>query len=145
MIDIYEGDPKIFIDEEGAEFNFPGDGGQPEMEQGVENVAIISLFTRTGWAGNFYLRKQSQKIGSDYEVNTDRPITLSSLDAIRQSTLTALDDPIFSNVSSVVTAPGPGRLNNIIKAGPPGRNLDEIVVQRNGLNWILQSQKEQEI
>jgi len=141
MTDIYQGDPKIYIDENGADFNYPGNVCQPEMEQGVENVAIISLFTDEAWAGNFYLKKKNKKIGSSYYKDSLRPITLSNIERLSKSTITALNDPIFKNVDSEITAISSGQLKNIITVEPPGQNLSEIILTKNGTNWILQAEK----
>ena len=65
MIDPYQGDPKIILTENGATLKFVG--GQPVMDRGLENFALISLLTKTGWAGNFFIRAEADKIGSDFE------------------------------------------------------------------------------
>ena len=39
----YEGDPKLFIDENGSYLKF--ENGQPVMDQGFENFALIQLLT----------------------------------------------------------------------------------------------------
>ena len=144
MTDIYQGDPKITIDENGAEINFPGNGGQPEMEQGVENLAIISLFTRKGWEGNFYLKNIDKQIGSDYEITSEKPITLTNIELLRQAALKALDNQAFGKVQSNVTIPASNQWRNVIKIAPPGENLKEIVLQKNGLNWIFQAERGEE-
>lgn len=141
MIDIYQGDPKIYIDENGADFNYKGNGGQPEMEQGIENVALISLFTDEGWPGNFYLNTKNKKIGSSYYKDSLRPITLSNIDRLEKSTIIALNDPIFKNVVSNVTTQSSGQLKNIISVQPPQKTLTEIVLTKNGLNWVFQADK----
>lgn len=143
MIDIYEGDPKIFIDEEGMDWNFPGDGGQPEMEQGVENQALISLFTDEGWPGNFYFKNVDQKIGSDYSEKTKLPITLPNLEVIRKSSIKALKNPIFGTVTSVVTAPKNNFIKNVMTVSPIGGGIDELILTKNGINWKIQSEKGQ--
>ena len=43
MTDIYSGDPRIVLTADGADFDYIG--GQPVMDQGVENLALISLLT----------------------------------------------------------------------------------------------------
>ena len=143
MNNIYEGDPKLTITEEGAEIPFPGDGGQPQMEQGVENLAIISLFTEEGWEGNFYFKDPNNQSGSDYQETTNPPITLSKIEKVRQSTIRALNNPAFGDVESFVTVPASNRWNNLISTQPPGENRTEILTKKNGLNWIFQAEKGQ--
>jgi hypothetical protein len=125
----------------GAEILFPGDGGQPEMEQGVENQAMISLFTEEGWAGNFYLKDSNQKVGSDYQKTAKLPIILSNLNLLSESAERALDDPAFGTVESIVTSPVSNQRKNVINIKPPGEDFDTIVLQENGLNWVLQAKK----
>jgi hypothetical protein len=142
-MDIYQGDPKIIIDENGADMIYPGDGGQPEMEQGVENQAIISLFTDEGWEGNYYLKNKDQKVGSNYRDTAEKPITLSNLELIRQSTINALSSPVFGEIESIVTTPSSGQIRNGISITPRGKNQSEIILQKNGLNWVMQAKKGQ--
>ncbi len=143
MKDIYQGDPKLFIDAEGVDFNIPGESLQPEMEQGVENLTFISLLTDKGWPGNFYLTDNDQKIGSKFEETFKLPITLSNLEVMRKATIEALKNPIFGKIESTVTAPQNNRLKNVIEVAPPGGELFEIVLIKNGLNWLLQAEKGQ--
>jgi len=62
--DKFSGDLKITVSEDGADFKV--EGGQPEMIVGVEQEALMSLFTRKGWPGNALLGKE---LGSDFEAN----------------------------------------------------------------------------
>lgn len=139
MTNIYEGDPKLYLTEEGAEMNFPDNSGQPEMEQGVENAAVISLFTEKGWSGNFYADKEDERIGGDYEKNSNLPVTLSNLELLRQTTISVLNDPIFGTVTSEITAPLSNQRQNLINIKPPGQNKQEILLNANGINWIFQA------
>ena len=143
-MNIYQGDPKINITENGAEINFPGNAGQPEMEQGVENLAILSLFTKQKWEGNFYFKNADNKIGSDYEKTSQLPITLSNIELLRQSTIRSLGNKAFGSVNSDVTVPSSNGWKNVIDIKPPGKDSQEIILQKNGLNWILQKLKDSE-
>jgi len=142
--DIYQGDPRIVITEEGADIPFPGNGGQPEMEQGVENLAILSLFTKLGWPGNFYFNNINNQVGSDYQSIAEGPITLTSIEALRQSTLRALKNSAFGDVESTVTILSQGQIKNKIIIKPPGQDIQEIILEKNGLNWIFQADKGQQ-
>ena len=63
--DAYQGDPKVFIDEDGAYLIFRN--GQPVMDAGVENATIMSLLTEEdpNWYGNILVEKNEEKIGSN--------------------------------------------------------------------------------
>jgi hypothetical protein len=143
MKDIYQGDPKIYIDNDGADFNLPGNGGQPEMEQGVENIVAISLFTRKGWPGNFFLKEANKKIGSDYEEATEKAITVSNIESLRKISIKALDDDALGEVESTVTVPSSNQWNTELVVHPPGQDQQTIISKKNGQNWLLQAEKGQ--
>jgi hypothetical protein len=135
--DIYQGDPKLDMTIDGTRIVFVG--GQPRMDQGLENLALISLFTRRNWPGNILFSDQNQKIGSDFEEAVNQPITLSALNAIRDAAEKALRDPAFGNVSVIVTNPVHYRLDIDILIDPPASNQTTLLLSRHGQNWILQS------
>jgi hypothetical protein len=135
MIDPYQGDPRLFLDENGSELEFKN--GQPVVDQGLENSALISLFTAPGWAGNIFLAA-SQKIGSEFEELASGTITLQSLIDTEKAALSALDDEAYGEVSVEVVNSNSYRLNTKIRISPPGRDVDTLLVQKNGLNWIAQ-------
>ena len=87
MADIFSGDPKIYITADGADLRYSG--GQPVMESGLENHALISLFTREGWAGNIFLAA-NRKVGSDFEKTAIGTISLSKLADVENSAERAL-------------------------------------------------------
>ncbi len=141
VTNLFEGDPKIVITAEGAEIPFPGNGGQPEMEQGVENLAILSLLTRPGWSGNFYFTELSKKYGSEYEEIAEKPITLTNIELLRQATIKSLKNDAFGTVESIISIISSSQRLNVIKISPPGSDINEIVLQKNGLNWLFQAEK----
>ena len=77
MTDIYQGDPRLFLDSDGSFLKFTG--GQPVMDRGLENIVLISLFTRPGWPGNVLFQDENQKIGSDFLDIANQSITLRLL------------------------------------------------------------------
>jgi phage gp46-like protein len=111
-------------------------GGQPLMDRGLENLALISLFTSPGWAGNLLVKSD---IGSDFEAVCNQPITRRSLNDIRNSAERALKSPAFGRVTVTVTNPTGYRLNVIIRIEPPGDNPQAIQLTRNGENWTFQA------
>ena len=136
MTDIYQGDPKIELTVNGSKLVYKG--GQPVMDQGLENLALISLFTTQGWAGNVLFADPAQKIGSDFIEATNQSITLTMLNDVAQAAKRALDNPIFGNVEVEVTNPNSYRINVRIRLTPPGQDSMTLLLQKNGLNWILQ-------
>ena len=77
MTNNYQGDPRLFLDENGSYLKFKG--GQPVMDKGLENMVYIKLFTSKGWAGNTLFSNPANHIGSDFELSLEAPITLQSL------------------------------------------------------------------
>ena len=136
MINIYQGDPYITLTPNGAELTFLG--GQPVMDSGVENQATISLFTREDWPGN-HLLADAQKIGSDFEVTTEKPITINSLALVEKSAENALQADLFGTVRAVASNPKSYQHDVLIRIEPPGSDPDEILLTKNGQNWINQA------
>ena len=134
---IYQGDPKIILTEDGATLKYVG--GQPVMDDGLENLALISLFTQEGWAGNDLFNDTDQKIGSGFELSTQQPITLQALNDIRQAGENALKNPVFGQVTVTVENPNSYRLNITFRIEPPGQDVKKLLVTKNGLNWTAQS------
>ena len=138
-MDIYQGDPALFLDENGSELIFKG--GQPILDQGLENAAKISLFTE-GWFGNVLFDEESQRVGSNFESENRKPITATNLQSREQSAIDALqwliDDGIASNVEVEASNENGVKVDYIIRIFPVGRDVQELRVSENGLNWIAQ-------
>jgi len=136
MNDIFNGDPRLILTDDGATFDFKG--GQPVMDQGLENLVLISLFTRKGWAGNVLFQDVKQKIGSDFEDTANQSITLSTLNDVRQAGLLALDSEVFGDVEIEVTNPNSLTLRVVILIRPPVGDPFSLLLVKNGTNWIFQ-------
>lgn len=140
MADRYQGDPKLTLDENGADLVFKG--GQPVMDRGLENAALISLHTREGWAGNLFLRKPEEKIGSKYESALDAPITLSAFNNVRNAAKNALqwmiDVKVASQIEARVSNPTGKKIQTAVLIKPPSQDPLILLLTKNGLNWIAQ-------
>jgi phage gp46-like protein len=138
--DYFDGDPKITIDENGSDMTFIN--GQPVMDAGLENAAMISLFTRKGWFGNDLFRDPNQKIGSDFELSTEQPITISALNDIRDAAEKSLQWMIDAQVASRVIAsasnPSVNNLEVKVLIEPIGKDVMILVLTRKSLNWVYQ-------
>ena len=127
MTDIYSGDPRIVLTADGADFDYIG--GQPVMDQGVENLALISLLTSDidpvsglPWCGNIFL-PVAQQLGSDYQRLAQGPQTLKTLRLVEDSAVRALDDPAFGSVSAAATNPTSSYVECVIHAAPGALNI----------------------
>lgn len=131
---ITQGDPRLILTASGSRLQFTG--GQPLMDRGLENLALISLFTSPGWAGNLLVKSA---IGSDFEKTCNQPITRQALNDIRDAAERALQDPAFGRVTATVRNPTGYRLEINIRIEPPGENPQTIQLTRNGENWTYQA------
>lgn len=136
MIDTFQGDPAIQITNDGANIVFKG--GQPVMDQGLENQAQIALFSDPSWPGNLLLA-DSEKIGSDFEEVARNAITISGLALVEKSAESALDSNLFGRVTASAINPESWRKDVTITIEPPGADIDTILLSQNGSNWINQS------
>ncbi len=136
MIDTFQGDPALSIENDGANLTFKG--GQPVMDQGLENQAQISLFTAEDWPGNF-LFPETQQIGSKFEKQARGSITLSSLAELEKTAEAAMDAPVFGTIRATAINPESWRIDMEILISPPGREESVILLSRNGQNWINQA------
>lgn len=133
---IYEGDPRLFLSENGSTMDFRD--GQPVMDRGLENFVLICLFTREGWPGNILFKDPNQKIGSDFELVAQEPITSTSLSNLEAAAKRALDQPVLGEIMVAVTNPVSHRLDVSIFIQPPGGDLQAFLLTKNGLNWTFQ-------
>lgn len=140
MIIVFQGDLKVFLTEQGADMKFVG--GQPTMDRGWENAVIFSLFTRS-WVGNDLFDDPNQKLESDFEETASRPITLSNISDVEKSAESALAWMLDTGVADeiIVEATNPsGNIRQIkIIIRPPGSDARELLITKNGENWILQA------
>jgi hypothetical protein len=113
-MDIFSGDPKLYLTADGSDLLF--NGGQPVMETGKANVAIIALFTSEGWCGNAFIHSENDKIGSGFESSLKNPITLKSLALISDAAEKALTKAGLTVVDVDVTNPITNRINVSILA-----------------------------
>ena len=148
-VDRFEGEPKIFLDENGADMNFQGIG-QPIMDAGLENTVFISLFTRrkdktTGkpWCGNTLFSKPAQKIGGLFMEKADQSVTLSTLldlEAAAESDLEWLkEENIASDIGARASIPTGKDIMVVILITHPSGDIQQIVLLKNGNNWIIQA------
>jgi hypothetical protein len=134
----YDGDPKLILTEDGAELVY--NDGQPVMDSGLENNALIGLFTAPGWIGNT-LFGPDQQIGSDFESQARGTLTLSKLADIENAASRALESDVqkvTENTASVINPSG-NQLDMKLRLAPPGEDVDLLLTSKNGLNWISQA------
>jgi phage gp46-like protein len=136
----FQGDPAITLTPDGARMKFRS--GQPEMDQGLENAALISLFTEPGWWGNDLSSRDEEKIGSDYD-RIRTIIDIQTLNDYRDAAELALawmrDTGIASKIDVTVTNPSANQIKTAVIVSPPGRDSEKLLFLKNGMNWINQA------
>lgn len=141
MTDIFSGDPKIYLTENGADMQFQG--GQPTMDGGLENAVLISLFSDV-WFANVLFNDPAQYIGSKFETSTKQAITRSSLidmqNAVEKDLQWMIDTRLATTVTARVTNPRHHQINLVVFITPPGSDIEQILLTKHGLNWINQGQ-----
>jgi len=123
-------DLRMTLTADGSSLTFVG--GQPIMDDGLENLVLISLFTGRGWCGNKVLKVP---IGSDFEQSCNQPITLRSLNEIRNAAERALVSPLLGKVTVSVSNPANNRLMVTVLVERTGVELSLL---REGGNWWFQ-------
>lgn len=141
-INKYEGDPKVIITEYGADMVFRG--GQPVMDQGIENAASMAWFTKKGWCGNFFIGDPNQQVGSDFQDVGQGTVTLSKLIDIEKAGEVAwkklIDSGLASKVGVKARNPDGNETEVVGLILPPGKDLKVLLATKNGVNWIEQKE-----
>jgi phage gp46-like protein len=137
---VFQGDPRLFLDKNGAYIAFSG--GQPVMDRGFENVVLILLFTRKGWVGNSLFKDPQKYIGSDFEKAHDAPFTSQSFARIENAAQVALQVLLDTGVASAVeivsqTLDG-FAVTTTVRVTSPNLPFLELIVTKNGPNWVFQ-------
>jgi phage gp46-like protein len=138
--DRFQGDPRLVIDDDGSTISVKG--GQPVMDQGLENVPLIDLFTAPDWWGNALFQNTTQQIGSDFEEVAREAATLQGLNnteaAAKRATQHMVDEGLASDVQVSARNPSGGRVEIGLLIQPPGRDLLALLATKHGSNWTAQ-------
>jgi hypothetical protein len=133
----FQGDPKIFVGPNGAYLKFIN--GQPVMDGGIENLVTISLLTDPDYWGNDLWDNPDNHIGSEFENEGRKPITVTLLDELAQAGELALDNPALGASVVTVSNPRPSGLDFLAKVKPPGADEQSFALTRNYINWVNQA------
>ena len=136
MADLFDGDPYITIDEDGAEFLFIG--GQPVMDQGLENHVNIALLTEPGWWGNDLEIQDSRKISSKYLGESRKPINRQMLLDTTKAAESDVAGDEFELVLAVTRNRISQQVDTVIVYTPTSRDPETLLLTRSGQNWISQ-------
>ena len=136
----YEGEPRLIMTPDGVTIEFKG--GQPVMDTGLENAALISLFTDKGWWGNAVLSPEEQIGKSDFEKVASGTISISMLTRTANEAKLALKWMVSLKIVQAVDAiawnrDGLGIDVVIVITGLDG-SKDALKVSKYGANWLSQ-------
>ncbi|KPK96000.1 hypothetical protein AMJ80_02345 [bacterium SM23_31] len=132
----YQGDPKLVLGENGSYLVYKG--GQPVMDQGLENQIQIQYLTEEGWCGNVFL-PTDRRIGSNFLVTARGAITIDKLNDIRQASENALKNQAFGKIATTVNNPTSDRLDVETIVESPGKDIQVLTLIRNRGNWVAQA------
>lgn len=140
-MNIYQGDPYITVSDNGADMTF--NGGQPVMDRGLENAAVISVSSDKDWFGNVLFDDPNQQVNSsNYLSALKSAITLSSLndarDGVEKDLQWMVDTGVASEINVDVNNNSGYSISSVITITPPGRDTLELQSTKNGNNWIFQ-------
>jgi len=108
------------------------------MDQGVENSALIDLFTKKGWFGNSLEQEIEKQIGSEFMETASRPVTATNLLDTARAVEEALSADIYGTVTATVTNPNSYIVRIKIIIEPPANESTGLLLTKNGLNWLFQ-------
>ena len=139
MTDLFDGDPYITIEEDGADFTFIG--GQPVMDQGFENHVNIALLTEPNWWGNDLEIQASRRISSNYIAASRKPINRQML----LDTSKAAEGDVSGEEFELVLVDTVNRISQQVDTAilytPTSRDTETLLLTRSGQNWISQRDK----
>jgi phage gp46-like protein len=138
--DRFSGDPAVKLTNNGAKMKFVG--GQCVMDQGVENATLISLFTKPNWWGNTLIDDPNKKVGSKFE-RQRTIIDVQTINDVFDDATQALkwmkDSKLSSKIDITVTNPRLDFIQTKIDIYSPAGTLAQILLLKNGPNWISQA------
>ena len=141
VIERYQGDPRIVIDEDGADLDIQA--GQPVMDRGIENSVLLSLFTEADWIGNTLVDKPTQRFGGKFLKAVLQPITATALTDIRNAALSDLEWMIETGLAEEIDVnvrnPQSNKLKVLLVVKPPKSDLEVFLLTNNGLLWVSQT------
>ena len=127
-----DGDPKLYPTGDGLDIDVTG--GQPDMDEGLENAIALSLFGGAEWWGNA-VSADDEKITGRLEEIMARSLTTRTMQDAEEAVNTALAWMTSSGVAKKITAsasiPAVGWLALAITIEQP----DRTSTIRFNINW----------
>jgi phage gp46-like protein len=138
---MYSGDPILNITENGSSIVIKG--GQPVMDEGLQNPVTISLFTIPGWFGNIFAKSTTEEIGSDFVSVASASITRTSLvdtqNEAENALLWMIDENAAASIEVIATNPNAKNMQIEERIARPSGEIENLLQTRYGQNWVAQS------
>lgn len=136
----YDGEPRLIPTANGTTIEIRG--GQPVMDAGIENAALISLLTEPGWFGNEFLDAEYRVGDSTFSQVCEGAITRSTFITAEKEAIRALgwmvDDGIASEIQATITNPNGITIDSEVTIVRPDATTEEIALLKYGPNWTRQ-------
>jgi len=137
MTDQYDGDIKIIIGGDGADYQVTG--GQPLMTTGLENHVDLSLMTEPGWYGFDLEIDANRRIASKWISAVQKPITRQSLlDTSKAANSDLTPGDYFGKITPRTTNPESQQVLTELLLEPPSGDPLVLRLSGQGQNWLSQ-------
>lgn len=137
----FDGDPKLIMTPDGTTMEF--NGGQPVMDAGLENAALISLFTDSEWWGNQYLDGEFRIDDGAFNEIMSGAITRTTFvqaeNEIKRALKWMVDDGLASEIEATVTNRAGTGIDLEVNILAPSGTRATLALRRYGANWIRQA------
>lgn len=137
----FDGEPKLIMTPDGTTIEI--NGGQPVMDAGLENAALISLFTDPNWWGNQYLDGEFRIDDADFSGIVSGPITRTTFVQAESEAKRALqwmvDKGIASEIEATVSNRSGTGVDLEVTVRAPTGTRETLALRRYGSNWIRQA------
>lgn len=134
----FEGDPKIFIDEDGARFEWIN--GQPVMDQWLENSFLLSAFVPE-WYGNYFFDTEEEKFKSTLLSILAQALTLDTInnakDAIEKATKHMIDLGLVNAIDVNIYNPTGYRVTIDMTITAINGNIKLLTIANVGSQWVV--------
>jgi len=140
---VWDGEPRMCMVDGGVDWEVRG--GQPVMDAGIENWALISLFTESDpyWWGNYVLDGEYRLGDSNFVAILKDSITRTGLiDAdkeVRRALELMKEKRIASEIKAELAINEQGGLDLVVQVYGPVSTLLNLLIQKHGLNWVMQA------
>lgn len=138
-----EGDVKMYLTSQGVDVKISD--GLLAMENGLENIALISLFTEEGYALNVLARNGAEFVGSSFLKETRKTITRNQIKIVEDAAVRAFDwavrDGLIKRAAANLAYYNSRGYELVVVITPPTGENQKLIFNKNGENWVYQQSR----